>query len=227
MIKPQDKLAFDFQSARAYDEDGHLRVRQTPFSKACVNPYYGREIPDCEALGLNPNKVYRLLRDPVELEKAAASFEGKPLLFGHTPVTADDHDHLSTCGALSNVTWKAPYLLTDLSCWTRVAIDGIESNEQKQLSASYRYKAVMTPGTYFGAAYDGKMTKIRGNHCALVPVGRAGADVVVHDAALGVGRATRRPNHQELAAAMFAFGGNRSPVEIAAATGTQIKSPIR
>ncbi len=124
MIKQQDKLAFDFQSARAYDEDGHLRVMQTPFSKAAINPYYGHEIPEFDKLGLDPNKVYRMFRDPVELEKAAATFEGKPLLYGHSPVTADDHAHLITCGALANVKWRAPYLVTDLSCWTRQAIDG-------------------------------------------------------------------------------------------------------
>lgn len=224
MRKQQDILAFDFASSRAYDEDGHLKVKQTPISKACVNPYHGYEIPDHEELGLDPNKVYSLLRDPVELEKAAASFNGKPLLFGHRAITADSHDHDSTCGALSNVTWKSPYLLADLACWTRVAIDGIEDNSQKQLSSSYRYKAVMTPGIFGGVRYDGKMTQIRGNHCALVPVGRAGADVVVHDEAFG-----ERPRHdpQAIAAAMFAFSGRRSPAEIAAATGKTIKPPNR
>lgn len=224
MRKQQDILAFDFASSRAYDEDGHLKVKQTPISKACVNPYRGEEIPECYELGLDPNKVYHLLRDPVELEKAAPSFNGKPLLFGHRAITADSHDHDSTCGALSNVTWKSPYLLADLACWTRVAIDGIEDNSQKQLSSSYRYRAVMTPGIFGGVRYDGKMTQIRGNHCALVPVGRAGADVVVHDEAFG---GNRRPDPQEIAAAMFAFSGKRSPAEIAAATGTTIRPPNR
>ena len=75
----------------------------TPFSKAAVNPYRGDEIPRWDELGLDPNKVYRLLRDPVELEKAAPTFAGKPLLWGHRAVTANDHDHELACGALGSV----------------------------------------------------------------------------------------------------------------------------
>lgn len=225
MRKQQDILAFDFASSRAYDADGHMHVTQTPISKATVNPYYGSEIPDCAALGLDPNRVYNLLRDPAELARAAATFNGKPLLFGHTPVTADSHDHLSTCGALSNVTWAAPYLRADLSCWTRVAIDGIESNAQKQLSASYRYKADMTPGTYNGVRYDGRMTGISGNHVALVPVGRAGADVVVQDSAFGGRRHQIDP--AKLARYAEAFRGNKSPAEIAAWTGINLNTKRR
>lgn len=41
----------------------------------------------------------------------------------------------------------------------------------------------MTPGTYEGQPYDGRMTNIRGNHVALVEKGRAGPDVLVYDTA--------------------------------------------
>ena len=67
------KLAFD-RSARRIDADGRLHVDRFHISKATVNPYYGKEIPGYEALGLQPDKVYRLLRDPVELERAAPTF---------------------------------------------------------------------------------------------------------------------------------------------------------
>jgi hypothetical protein len=225
MRKSQDALAFDYASSRAYDADGHLRVTQTPISMSNVCPYYGSEIPQSRELGLDPNRVYHLLRDPAELEKAAASFAGKPLLWNHVPVTADDHDHMSTVGAISNPTWTAPFLRADLSCWTRLAIDGIESNTQKQLSASYRYKAVMTPGIYNGVRYDGKMTNISGNRVALVPVGRNGADCVVQDAALArrgyeIGRA-------KLGRLIEAFRGNKSPAEIAAWAGINLSSRHR
>lgn len=225
MRKTQDILAFDYASSRAYDADGHLRVTQTPISMAAVSPYYGEEIPEHRALGLDPGKVYHLLRDPAELEKAAASFSGKPLLYGHVPITADDHDHMSTVGALSNVTWRSPKLYADLSCWTRQAIDGIESNAQKQLSASYRYTADMRPGTFNGRAYDGRMVGISGNHVALVPAGRNGADCVVHDAALG--RRGTQIDPQQLARYVEAFRGNKSPAEIAAWTGKDISTKRR
>ncbi len=77
-----------------------------------------------------------------------------------------------------------PYLKMDLSCWSRPAIDGINDGTAREISASYRYIPVMTPGTYEGVRYDGRMTNLSGNHVALVPKGRAGSDVVVADAAL-------------------------------------------
>lgn len=225
MRKQQDVLAFDFASSRAYDSDGHLRVTQTPISMSNICPYYGEEIPDHRALGLDPSKVYNLFRDPDELAKGAASFAGKPLLYGHVPVTADDHAHMSTVGAISNPTWGAPFLRADLSCWTRQAIDGIESNSQKHLSASYRYKALMTPGTYKGASYDGKMTGISGNHVALVPVGRNGKDCIVQDAALA--QRGYDAERAKLGRIIEAFRGNKSPAEVAAWTGNDLNTKRR
>lgn len=174
-------LAFDRASARTYDQDGHLHVARTPISKANVCPYYGREIPDWEGLGLNPDRLYRLLRDPEELEKAAASFAGKPLLNIHRPVTADDHEHKAVAGSVGNPVWDAPYLKADLSIWDGPAIKAIEAESQKELSSAYRYRADMTPGTYDGVQYDGVMRDLVANHVALVREGRAGPDVVVGD----------------------------------------------
>ncbi|MEZ2410537.1 DUF2213 domain-containing protein [Bosea sp. RCC_152_1] len=176
-----DALAFDRASARTYDQDGHLHVARTPISKANVCPYYGREIPDWEGLGLNPDRLYQLLRDPEELEKAAGTFAGKPLLNIHRPVTADDHEHEVVAGSVSNPVWDAPYLKADLSIWDGPAIKAIEAETQKELSSAYRYRADMTPGTYEGVRYDGVMRDLIGNHVALVKEGRAGPDVVVGD----------------------------------------------
>lgn len=176
-----DALAFDRASARTYDQDGHLHVARTPISKANVCPYYGREIPDWEALGLNPDRLYQLLRDPGELAKAAATFAGKPLLNVHRPVTADDHEHEAVAGSISNPVWEAPYLKADLSIWDGPAIKAIEAETQKELSSAYRYRADMTPGSYEGVRYDGVMRDLIGNHVALVKEGRAGPDVVVGD----------------------------------------------
>ncbi|WP_206526107.1 NUDIX domain-containing protein [Mesorhizobium sp. M7A.F.Ca.MR.148.00.0.0] len=76
-VAANDALAMDRNSIRIFDQDGHLRVEMTPISKANVCPYYGREIPDFEALGLVPERVYRLYRDADELAKAAPTFVGK------------------------------------------------------------------------------------------------------------------------------------------------------
>lgn len=181
-VPVNDALAMDRNSVRVFDQDGHLRVEMTPISKANVCPYYGREIPDFEALGLDPERLYYLYRDAEELAKAASTFIGKPLLLKHIPVSAKDHPHEAVVGALGDaVEFHAPYLMAPLSIWDGAAIALIESDRQKELSSSYRYRADMTPGTLAGESYDGVMRDISANHVALVEEGRAGPDVVVGD----------------------------------------------
>lgn len=175
------RIAFD-RSARRIDADGRLHVERSHISKATVNPYYGREIPGFEALGLVPDKVYRLLRDPVELERAAPTFARLPVLSEHVPVTVDAPRPDLVVGAIgSEVVFAAPYLDADLCVWDATAIAGIETDKVRELSCAYRYVPVMEPGEFEGQPYDGRMTEIQGNHLALVEVGRAGSDVVVAD----------------------------------------------
>lgn len=175
------KLALD-RSARRIDADGRLHVDRSHISKATVNPYYGKEIPGYEALGLQPDKVYRLLRDPVELERAAPTFARLPVLSEHVPVTVEAPRPDLVVGAIgSEVVFTAPYLDADLCVWDATAIAGIETDKVRELSCAYRYVPVMEPGEFEGQPYDGRMTEIQGNHLALVEVGRAGSDVVVAD----------------------------------------------
>lgn len=178
---PTVQFAFD-KTARRIDSDGRLHVERSHISKASVNPYYGREIPGFEALGLLPDKIYRLLRDPVELERGAETFARLPILSQHVPVTVDAPRPDLVVGAIgSDVEFKSPYLDADICIWEKTAIAGIESDTVRELSCAYRYVPVMEPGNFEGTQYDGRMTEIRGNHLALVEVGRAGADVVVAD----------------------------------------------
>lgn len=177
-----DKHQIAQDSARSYDKDGRLHVAQSNISKATVNPYYGREIPRFEELGLQPEKVYYLLRDPQELAKAANSFRNLPLLSKHIPVNADEPRKDIVVGSTgSDVEFSEPFLHCSLSVWDAEAIAGIESGEQMELSSAYHYRADMTAGEYQGQHYDGVMRDIVGNHVALVDVGRAGRDVVVAD----------------------------------------------
>ncbi|USA53861.1 DUF2213 domain-containing protein [Acinetobacter sp. C32I] len=175
------KLAFD-RSVRSYDQDGRLRVEVSPITKATVNPYHGYEIPNYEGLGLIRDKVYYLFRDPLELERAVSTFKNLPLMIKHIRTSADDHKKDLVVGTTgSNTEWCDPYINVDLMVWDAVGIAGIESQEQAELSSSYYYDADMTPGEYQGMRYDGVMRNIKGNHVALVDIGRAGPDVVVHD----------------------------------------------
>jgi hypothetical protein len=171
------------RSMRSYDEDGRMHVETSNISKATVNPYYGSEIPNHQQLGLEPKKVYYLLRDPEELKKAVQSFNNLPLLSKHIPVSADEPQKDVIVGTTgSDAKFEDGYLKCSLAVWDSEAIAGIESGEQMELSSAYRYTADMTAGEFNGMHYDGVMRDIVGNHVALVDVGRAGRDVVVSDA---------------------------------------------
>ena len=170
---------------RRYDSDKMLHIDRTPISKATVNPYYGREIPKSEELGLDPERVYYLLRDPGELAKSASSFKNKQLMFKHIAVNADDPKQEYIAGTIgSNVDFEAPYLMADMCIWDADAIAGVETETVQELSSSYSYRADMTPGMYEGQRYDGVMRDIQGNHVALVKAGRAGSDVKAADSKL-------------------------------------------
>ncbi|MRE26402.1 DUF2213 domain-containing protein [Klebsiella quasipneumoniae] len=178
-----ESLAFDRASVRTIDANGRLQISRTNISKANVNAYYGREIPGSEELGLEPNKLYRLWRHPDELRKAAKTFNNIPVLSKHIPDFPSDPPNEFRVGVThSNAEFDGTYLTVGMSIWDNSAIAGIESGEQRELSASYKYVADMTPGvTPDGEPYDGVMRDIFGNHEALVPDGRAGPDVLVAD----------------------------------------------
>lgn len=176
------KFAFDKASVRTYDEDGMMHVALTPISKANVCIYYGKEIPDSEALGLDPNKAYRLLREPEELKKAVSTFNNKPVLNKHIGVTVIDPPKESIVGSTGERSeFDGTYLKNSLVLWDIDSILGVETEKQKEISSSYRYKLDMTPGEYEGETYDGVMRDIVCNHVAIVPSGRAGSDVFVYD----------------------------------------------
>lgn len=176
-------LAFDRASVRSYDADGRLHVAMSNISKANVSPYYGHEIPNFAEMGLDPSKIYRLWRDPAEMEKGAATFRNLPILRRHIKVSADDPSKEDVVGSIgSDVEFAYPYLQSSLCIWDSEAIAGVESGQLEELSPAYRYVADMTPGTTPGGeAYDGRMTDIQGNHLATVEKGRTGPDVVVAD----------------------------------------------
>lgn len=170
-------------SARYIDDNGHLIVKETVITKADVNPYYGKEIPNGAALGLDPEKIYFLLRDPEELRAGMQSFAAGQLLLQHIPVHATKPEKELTIGAIGS-----EFRMDDEGCvWAMIrvtdqeGIDYIQSGKMEQLSAGYAYTADMTSGEYNGIKYDGIMRNIRGNHVALVERGRIGPDAIIAD----------------------------------------------
>jgi len=147
----KNTVAFDKASARSYDANGHLIVDSTVITKAAVNPYYGKEIPDYESLGLDPEKIYNMLRDPVELEKGMHTLGEKQLLIKHIFVSADDPQKESIAGTIgSNLEMVGNDVKGSLTVWDKEAINLIESGKLAELSASYFYDPVMKSGTFNG-----------------------------------------------------------------------------
>jgi len=177
------EITFD---RRSYDVDNRLHVTDCVLTAAQVNPYLGAEIPESESMGLDPNAIYQLYRTPETLKAALPLFENLPLLIDHVAVSAADPGKQLTIGTVSNARWQYGKIIGDIAVWDQAAIDLIESNRQRDLSAGYRYECRMTPGTAAdGTPYDGIMVpgSLRPNHIALVVEGRV-AGAMVGDSAL-------------------------------------------
>jgi hypothetical protein len=124
------------------------------------------------ALGLDPDRKYMMLRDPAALEAAIPTLHGKPLLLRHRSQTRKDYDPSVTIGSVMNPTWESPAIVAELSVINPEGIEAIERGEKTDLSAGYRYRPVMEPGSYNGQAYDGRMIDISFNHVTICPDGR-------------------------------------------------------
>lgn len=168
-------FAYDKQTARSFDADGRMRVRDCILSTAEVNPYFGKEIVDHERLGLDPNRVYELFRDPEEMgtKDAIASAQGVPIMIKHIAQTAEEPRHEYQAGSVHSVRFDGKHLRGDLLVSDGRAIELIEADELSDLSCGYRYEPVKYSGEFKGKQYDIRMTNLRFNHVALVDDGRA------------------------------------------------------
>ena len=193
-----DAIILDAQpSMRRKDSNGYLHIEITPISKACVNPYLGREIAGSEAQGWDANKIYYGLRDPDELAKAAKTFNGMPVLLQHHTINAENPAKEWVVGSIgTDGTFEKPYLKNSMTITDAQAIKYIEDGTAQEISCSYRFKPEFKSGEYTESDgskvhYDFIMRDIEGNHVALVPEGRAGHDVKVADSNELINKATK------------------------------------
>lgn len=174
-------------SMRTKDDNGFLHVALTPISKATVNPYLGSEIPFSDEHGFDPEKIYYALRPADELEKAANTFNGLPLLLEHHEINAEKPAKEWVVGSVgTDAVFEAPYLKNSMTVTDAQAIQYIEDGQAAEISCCYSYDPDFTSGEFTEVDgskvhYDLIMRNIKGNHVALVPEGRAGHDVKVAD----------------------------------------------
>lgn len=177
------------ESQRYIDANGFLHVKKSNISKEMICPYHGSEVPGWEDLGLDPERIYYAYRPARELITAAESVNRLPILFEHHDIDAETPAKQETIGNMgSDGIFESPYLTNSLVFTDGAVISAIQGGEIKELSLSYHYTPVLKAGVFQGQNYDFIMTNISGNHLALVPQGRAGADVCVADAALPISK---------------------------------------
>lgn len=180
-----EPLAIDRGSVRTVDDNGFLHVKISPLTRVQVAPYYGKEIPGWQSLGLEANKIYKGYRPESELQKAKTlnSVNGIPIQLRHHPDFADSPAKETRIGATgTDAKFTYPFLMNSLHFFDKKAKELIESDALRELSLAYRYKPDFTPGKApNGQDYDFVMRDISGNHLALVEQGRAGHQVLVYD----------------------------------------------
>ena len=131
--------------------------------------------------------IYYVVRDPHELERAAPSFNGLPVLMDHHDVDAENPKKEFTVGSTgTDAVFDGVYLKNSLSITDAEAIRAIEDGTAKEISCAYRFRPDFTAGEFEmpngeKIHYDFVMRDISGNHVALVAEGRAGHDVKVAD----------------------------------------------
>lgn len=133
-------------------------------------------------------KPRREYRPPEEVFNAdsLASFASVPVTDGHPPVFLDASNAAEyTKGATETpaadgTKTRAKLLVTDAAL-----IAKMDGKKKLQVSLGYQCELEMKPGvTPSGEKYDAVQRNIRGNHVAIVPVGRAGPEVRVRMDAL-------------------------------------------
>lgn len=185
-------------STRFEDQEGRLFVGPSVITKVGVSSYQGRELANWQALGLEPDRIYRLFRAPEELEKAAPLLRGQPLLSEHASVSADNHKSDLTIGSVGTDTnFDGQALRASLGVWRQPYVSRVKDGTQREISMGYRFRPDMTPGDWNGESYDGVMRNIRPNHVALVPAGRvnlegAGPMAEVADSAEGIAKLSEK-----------------------------------
>lgn len=179
-----EHIALDSASVRHKDANGYLHIDSSHISKEQVAGYYGAEIGPVEGADIKPDVIYYGYRPGAELERAADTFNGIPVLFEHHSEGAENPCKEFRVGSTgTDAAYNAPYLDNSLHITDSVAIAAIESGEYRELSCAYGFVMEWTPGEFNGQKYDFIMRDIQGNHVALVNEGRAGHDVRVADAA--------------------------------------------
>lgn len=155
--------------------EGFLICRNVPIARTGEMVYLAREL----RLGGDPERLVMVHRAPEDVfdPAAMASFEGKPVTDGHPPENVGPENFSAYArGHVQNVRREGDYLLADLYINDASLASDVQNRVKREVSCGYL--CIYTPD---GDGY--RQGRIRGNHVAVVPRGRAGHEVAIKDAA--------------------------------------------
>lgn len=155
--------------------EGFLICHDVPIARTGLQDYLAREL----MLDGDPDRIVTVQRHPEDVFEDAtlASFEGKPITDGHPPENVGPENYAAyTKGHVQNVRRDGDYIVADLYINDANLANEVRNNVKREVSCGYLCNYIPD-----GSGY--KQTRIRGNHLAVVPKGRAGASVSIKDAA--------------------------------------------
>ena len=180
------------------------------FARSGVQVYAGAEVGRPDLATVN---VYRPESEVFD-EAAMASFAHKAITLGHPPggVTIDNWKQVAAGWTEGKVARDGDYVEIPLMLADAAAIRAYDSGEARELSGGYACELVWGDGVApDGTRYQATQKKIRGDHIAQVPKGRAGEKARIGDAA-----PSGQPDHGRIV---------RDAVRLADATGTAMMTP--
>ena len=155
--------------------EGFLICKDVPIARTGPQDYFAREL----MLDGDPDRLVTVQRHPKDVfeEATLASFEGKPICDGHPPENVGPENYAAyTKGHVQNVRRDGEYIVADLYINDANLANEVRNNVKREVYCGYLCNYVPD-----GAGY--RQERIRGNHVAVVPKGRAGATVAIHDTA--------------------------------------------
>ena len=178
--------------------EGYLICRDVPINRTGVQDYLAGEL----GLDGDPERPVVVDRRPEDVFEPAvlASFEGKPVTDGHPPENVGPENYAAyTKGHVQNVRRDGDYIVADLYINDANLANEVRNNVKREVSCGYLCNYVPD-----GTGY--KQSRIRGNHVAVVPKGRAGAAVAIHDATPEVEKGRNKPMSEFWKSVLTAFG---------------------
>lgn len=165
------------QTAREIDKNGFLTIVGCPISSFGIFDYSAGQV----GLDGDPNRIVKVYRpeSAVKDPEAIDSFKNIPFIDNHEMLSGFEGDEDNTApeeygvdGVLTgNVYYDKPWMRGDLKVFSRRLKKAIDSGKV-DLSLGYDCEFIIQSGEFDGQPYEVVQTTLRGNHIALVDVGR-------------------------------------------------------